>query len=45
VSVTDWSDDFLDSLRTQADPPADDIVAGLFAGTADAAPRTRGSAG
>ena len=28
--------DFLDSLRTQADPPADDIVAGIFAGTADA---------
>ena len=36
MSVTDWSDDFLDSLRTQADPPADDIVAGIFAGTADA---------
>ena len=36
MSVTDWSDDFLDSLRTQADPSADEVVAGLFAGTADA---------
>jgi len=27
--VTDWSDDFLDSLRTQADPAADEVVAGL----------------
>jgi hypothetical protein len=36
VSRTDWSDDFLDSLRTQADPAADEVVANLFAGTADA---------
>ena len=36
MSVTDWSDEFLDSLRTQADPTADAVVAGLFAGTADA---------
>ena len=36
MSVTDWSDDFLDSLRTQADPAADAVVAGLFEGTADA---------
>jgi len=36
VSVAEWSDDFLDSLRTQADPAADDVVAGLFEGTADA---------
>jgi hypothetical protein len=36
VSVTDWSDEFLDSLRRQADPAADAVVAGLFAGTADA---------
>ena len=36
MSVTDWSDEFLDSLRTQADPAADAVVAGLFAGTADA---------
>ena len=27
---------FLDSLRTQADPPADDIIAGLFTATQDA---------
>jgi ER-bound oxygenase mpaB/B'/Rubber oxygenase, catalytic domain len=31
-----WDDDFLDSLRTQADPDADTVVAGLFAGTGDA---------
>jgi hypothetical protein len=36
VSVAEWSDDFLDSLRTQADPAADAVVAGLFEGTADA---------
>jgi len=36
VSVTDWRDEFLDSLRTQADPAADAVVAGLFEGTADA---------
>jgi hypothetical protein len=36
VSITDWSDDFLDSLRTQADPAADTVVSELFAGTADA---------
>jgi hypothetical protein len=31
-----WDDDFLDSLRTQADPDADTVIAGLFAGTGDA---------
>ena len=36
MSATDWSDEFLDSLRTQADPAADAVVAGLFEGTADA---------
>ena len=36
MTVADWSDDFLDSLRTQADPAADAVVAGLFEGTADA---------
>ena len=36
MSVIDWSEDFLDSLRTQADPAADEVVASLFAGTADA---------
>jgi len=36
MTVTNWDDGFLDSLRTQADPPADGVVAGLFAGTGDA---------
>ena len=36
MSVTDWTDDFLDGLRTRADPAADSVVAGLFAGTGDA---------
>jgi hypothetical protein len=36
VTRTTWDDAFLDSLRAQADPPADDIIAGLFTGTQDA---------
>jgi hypothetical protein len=36
VTGPTWDDAFLDSLRTQADPPADDVVAGLFSGTQDA---------
>jgi hypothetical protein len=36
MTPTTWDDAFLDSLRTQADPPADQVVAGLFAGTQDA---------
>jgi ER-bound oxygenase mpaB/B'/Rubber oxygenase, catalytic domain len=36
VSITDWSDEFLDSLRTRADPAADAVVAGIFSGTDDA---------
>jgi mpaB/rubber oxygenase-like protein len=31
-----WDDAFLDSLRTQADPEADNVIAGLFSGTKDA---------
>jgi hypothetical protein len=31
-----WDDAFLDGLRTQADPPADFVIAGLFSGTQDA---------
>lgn len=31
-----WDDSFLDSLRTQADPDADSVIAGLFSGTGDA---------
>jgi hypothetical protein len=31
-----WDDAFLDSLRTQADPEADNVMAGLFSGTKDA---------
>jgi hypothetical protein len=33
---TTWDDAFLDGLRTQADPPADSVIAGLFSGTQDA---------
>jgi hypothetical protein len=36
MTRTTWDDAFLDSLRSQADPPADFVVAGLFAGTQDA---------
>ncbi|HEX4434464.1 MAG TPA: oxygenase MpaB family protein [Acidimicrobiales bacterium] len=36
MTRTTWDDAFLDSLRTQADPPADAVVAGLFSGTQDA---------
>jgi hypothetical protein len=36
VSTTTWDDAFLDSLRTQADPDADNVIAGLFSGTKDA---------
>jgi hypothetical protein len=36
VSVSSWDDGFLDSLRTQADPDADTVIAGLFSGTGDA---------
>jgi ER-bound oxygenase mpaB/B'/Rubber oxygenase, catalytic domain len=36
MSRTTWDDAFLDALRGQADPPADDVVAGLFSGTRDA---------
>jgi hypothetical protein len=36
VTRTTWDDAFLDSLRSQADPPADMVVAGLFSGTQDA---------
>ena len=35
VTIT-WDDAFLDSLRTQADPDADKVIAGLFSGTKDA---------
>ncbi len=31
-----WDDAFLDSLRTEADPEADNVIAGLFSGTKDA---------
>jgi hypothetical protein len=31
-----WENGFLDSLRTQADPDADTVIAGLFSGTGDA---------
>ena len=36
MSVTDWSDDFLDGMRAQADPAADAVVAAVFEGTAEA---------
>ncbi len=36
MSMTPWDDAFLDSLRTQADPDADQVIAGLFSGTKDA---------
>ena len=36
MTTTTWDDDFLDSLRSQGDPPADAVVAGLFSGTGDA---------
>jgi hypothetical protein len=35
MTISDWSDGFLDDLRTQADPEADAVVAGLFERTAD----------
>ncbi len=31
-----WDDAFLDSLRNQADPEADNVISGLFSGTKDA---------
>ncbi len=34
--MTTWDDAFLDSLRTQADPDADKVIAGLFSDTKDA---------
>jgi hypothetical protein len=34
--ITEWSDEFLDGLRTLADPEADAVVSDLFAGTGDA---------
>ena len=36
MTRTAWDDAFLDGLRTQADPSADFVVAGLFSGTQDA---------
>ena len=36
MTATTWNDAFLDDLRTQADPPADAVIAGLFSGTQDA---------
>jgi hypothetical protein len=36
MSITTWDDAFLDSLRTQADPDADKVIAGLFSDTKDA---------
>jgi hypothetical protein len=36
MTRTTWDDAFLDGLRTQADPPADAVVGGLFSGTQDA---------
>jgi ER-bound oxygenase mpaB/B'/Rubber oxygenase, catalytic domain len=36
MSVSEWTDLFLDSLRAIGDPPADKVIADLFAGTADA---------
>lgn len=36
TDMTDWSDDFLDSLRGHGDPPADAVVSDLFQGTGDA---------
>ena len=36
MTRTTWDDAFLDSLRSQGDPPADIVVAGLFSGTGDA---------
>jgi hypothetical protein len=36
MTRTTWDDAFLDGLRTQADPSADFVVAGLFTGTQDA---------
>ena len=35
MTVT-WDDAFLDNLRTQADPEADNVIAGLFSGTKEA---------
>jgi hypothetical protein len=36
MTRTTWDDAFLDSLRTQADPPADSVITSLFSGTQDA---------
>jgi ER-bound oxygenase mpaB/B'/Rubber oxygenase, catalytic domain len=36
MTRTTWDDAFLDGLRKQADPPADDVISGIFAGTQDA---------
>jgi hypothetical protein len=36
MTVTDWSDQFLDGLRGHGDPAADAVVSGLFRGTGDA---------
>ncbi|HEY1652420.1 MAG TPA: oxygenase MpaB family protein [Acidimicrobiales bacterium] len=36
MTIPDWSDDFLDSLRGHGDPPADAVVSELFRGTGDA---------
>lgn len=34
--MTEWSDEFLDDLRSDGDPMADSVVSDLFAGTGDA---------
>lgn len=36
MSVTHWSNEFLDGLRADGDPAADEVVSKLFAGTRDA---------
>jgi hypothetical protein len=36
VTTTMWNDAFLDGMRTQTDPSADAVIAGLMAGTQDA---------
>ena len=35
MTIATWDDDFLDHLRTQADPSADKVVRELFEGTGD----------
>ena len=37
MTISSWDDDLLDGLRTQGDQPADGVIAGLLAGTGDAA--------